>query len=119
MTTLFELRSQQAALQSRYDGIFAELAPKAQAGKGRAKWTDESVAVWLKLPVDSVRGIIVENLAEFLVDDNCLAALLDVREILWLLDFKGPRASEISFVLSQMTAVSSFLADLDRDGSEP
>ena len=108
-----QLRSQLAALQARYDGLFAELAPKAQADRGgRAKWTDGSVAAWLGLSTDCLRGMIV-HLDGFAVGgEGCTFALLDVREILALLQFRSARAAEIDFLLRELAAVTSYLSDL-------
>jgi hypothetical protein len=121
MTTTADLKGQQAALQARYDNLFAELTPKARAGSdGRMRWRDVDLSQWLGLPVDSVRLLVVRHLLDFAVGgEDCSFALLTTVDVLALLQFKSARAAEIGYVLAELSAVENYLRDLDLDGSEP
>ena len=112
--TVEELRAKLESLQARYDALFAELAPKAQDGSGRAKFSEGSVAAWLGVSTDCLRGMIVTHLDNFAVGgEECTFALLDVGDILSLLECKSTRAAEIDFIQGQLAAVGKYLTDLD------
>ena len=114
-TTTTELRAQLDALKTQHDSIYRELTPTAKpAANGKFRWSDEDLARWMGCDVDLVRGWVVQHLVEFGVNDDCVAALLTVPQIVTLtLTVNAPRVREIDFLDAQMSLVTSRLRELD------
>ncbi len=111
-----ELRSRLSSLEGELNAIYATLLPSAQTGKGgRVRWRDTDLAIWLGCSdVAAVRNAIVATLTNFSVDDTCTFALLTVSEISALMErLKAPRVSAIHYALSEISAASAYLAELD------